>query len=646
MPVKPNLDYLADIAHQAQVTWAPLLARDDRIFAHYWWRNPILSPKHIQMELVRSGLVPDTLNRIVGILLRDPAWEVIRLNLSRREQERSTELEDYLAGVRYETIRAANTNPEMPFYLDLAATGRAIWQVIAEPYKWSEEAGFPVRELALDDDTEDLTDDDYLDMVKKWKYAAATPITWQCLPAKAVWYNMDEGHVASEVLIRKSVRMADLRASYGNHTANNLAQDIAGSKSDTKVVIYEYWNPGWYMAAVTDALKAYDTQPDHFRFDASVVLQGPREHNYGRVPIVVVEAQTTTATTPLDRIVPPIFDIVNIAEHIDWYLSMMGTDARQHAFRTMVYQVSEDHPPEADPQGRPKIAQIVDGQTFGVWSDESIKPLLEGNPDPGPQRMVELGLSLAAQNGLAPVVRGETSGISSGYHQNTAYLQAVSKLKPVSENVTIGYEQWARLVFSAIEVLDQEVPIYFQHRETRNLLAIGPSDIKGSYRIRALYRPDIPRDMTAAIQAATLLKQGGLADDNWIRENILHITDSDKIQDALSLQSFDKNPMRQETLLVRALERAGELEQTDNTQALLNLVGDYEHLPPGLQRALATRGIGPTPQNPQMPLPGAGSPGVTNPNPAAMTGGMRLPPGRAAGTSREPPIQPVTPTPP
>lgn len=632
MPAKPTRAYVSRLIAHWQRAWQDIRERDDRLWEHFRWQNPIAAPRDMEVEIVRSGLVPDTAARLVGIFaIKNPEWEVIPVNLSRREAERDTNIELWLKGARDEAGQRAT----IPFYTNLVLTGRAVWQVTAEPYLWSTEAGYPTRQLHLGGKTISLTDDEYLEMVRKWRLAAKFPIVWRSLPSTHCWYRFSPDGELAEVFTRKYVRYSDLAEQYGKRKLARLRSEGESYDPDDVITVYEYWNSRYYLALAGNDV-AYAEEEHDYMLDPSVVLRGPEEHAYGTPPFVIVEALTTDHEDPEDRIIPPLQDLYEIAEKLDRLLSMHATHVRNHSWPSWIFRIGERGIGELDEGGRPRAIAIETGKVTALYPDEAIEPLVSSGPDPAAMQQIELHFTLASQVGLAPVARGITKGVTSGFMQQTAFQQAVAKLNAISVNLARGYERWARLMLHAVEVIGEPVPVFYASRNLRKFLEIGPDDIKDYYRIRVHYEPDIPNDMIQNMQVAVLAKQSKLLDDDRIRQDILKIQDSDRVRDALLLQEFWESPLRKQALFQKALEKHGELALAENMQAQQRMLANFEKLPPGLQRALATRGIGPTPQNPAVTLPGTGQPGVPSQNATAQTGGLRLPPGRAPGLPRRP----------
>ena len=275
----------------------------------------------------------------------------------------------------------------------------------------------------------------------------------------------------------------------------------------------------------------------------------------------------------------------------------------------------------------PNISNPFDrGQRYQLAAQfqEDIVPLVEA-PIPRDALEFEAGLQMQLQKGGVPnVVHGQNAQPSSGYNTALLISQQRHVIAPRLEAQTqwfSGFEQFVRRQFGSgyFESMHLEGEI---DRRTPYSLVAEPATIRQAPRVLIESRIKNQAELAQRVAAAQALIGLGLADRNYVRDEIMEIDDPDAMEGRLALEMAKM--LLPETKLWEAMQAA--IKDGDQIMAqlifgnLLKVMAGPANDPQGPGEP---RGGGPSSGPPQQRQARPGQPAQGSPGGAGMREGER-----------------------
>ncbi len=566
----------------------------------------------------------EVIDQSAGLFLanEDNVLKMRPRTLGEAERERIGNVELFINTLPWELERQAGEPIYSPSLRDLDLFGRTAWLWLHAPHHW---LGMPKRA--------DAGAEEYVKTADLWKRGQLLPMIWRRIPVNGAekfstrdkdgggvdfqptaWPVYGDGGVvevlwvqrmsARDILERFRDEDGSLSAT-GTQFQDRLTGETIGLERDVELVS---WYSRDYVVYFVDFGSKKKQGERYFH-----VEQFP--HMMGELPVAWIEGESSDAFSIGAK-------LLQNTQQLDRSVSQLATAVRTFGWPIMVQELD---PESEEMTGKRDLLEIVNHQIAIKGDGKEKISFLSPPRDPGAATLVTFLLSMLDRQAPTSAILQTTAPEASGFAFNSRQMIAQVKLRVQKSALERAWEKSGRLMLKMVELIDEPVPLYVLDTggDRSKWLELSAKDVGGYYHlegsIEAVMPQDLPRQATVAIQ----LQQAGLADDTWIRENLLDITASEDMERKLRLQALRKSPLYQAVLIRDAFrEEEDELAAQELAEAQKTLQVDQDAMPEALRLILAeaTGGGGNGAGGLQGGRPAGGAPTPQNLQPAAQTG--------------------------
>lgn len=617
---------------------------------------------------VKTHFIGDILRRANAHLgLNYPTVRVPPMGESPDDLANATRREEFTTAALLQMDAERMPKRPWPWSIDYSTSfGGAAYKLVYLPDAWHD---YPTaRQIAgkaaaaLDEDERRRVrrqQDDY----KKGRL----PFSWRAIDPRSYWYWQSEGQLTD--VIEWSLRsVRQLRQQYNlgldpwsgrvfdpRQFSEAYRPDDRPSDSESYKLVLEHWDREWAT---------------YYLPDDDVVLKQWR-HGYPRVPYFPWIGLANATASPGQEMESLVEHILDIARLYDELLTMWKNWAHLSAYPSQVLEGDKDArqiqlATEADGAGDDQL-----GPDF-EWEAGTSKVMPRGwkhrwieAPPVGADliRVSEVLVGFIMEV-IPNILKGVAPSDQAGYAIAQLTTAARIVFDPITENIALALQEMVRLMWWLIVHKIRE-PVFVNYEPTSvgkraaSWVELGPKDIGRYYGVRVSVRPLLPSTRISDGQFGLQQWKGGAIPWRMHLEEFVHAENPDKLMREYLVEQELYNPQGRmyRWSVDRAIEKAGMKDRMEEEQRKAALAA--LPMPPGIQEELALRNAGggmegvpgvPAPQS-LAPQPGIGMP-LQAPVPPAgglvATGGMPLqapaggdsgmPPGRAAGVERQPPV--------
>lgn len=390
----------------------------------------------------------------------------------------------------------------------------------------------------------------------------------------------------------------------------------------------------------------YHDRNDSLTFVEDVLVKSVH-HGMGEVPYFHCFAKPAPDRNPERHSRPPTYKQVWLLDLMDRFWTMMSNAGYLFCYPTPITITPNDLDIPLGDDGRPitpefevgKHMTLYEGQEFKFVTPPSEHLQLMGNLIQQAMRMHEVS------SGLGPAIRGVGGGDQAGYAINQLISASMLTLHPAIKQFDFMMARAIRYVWKLIEKrIKTGVPIWADSTNKddktasgsvkKKWLTLGPSDIKGYYRVTVETKPLVDQMRISKGSFAAQMVKGKLLDRRRAIEEYLGYEDPDSVMDAIWVdEAMESGPLHDKAV-EEAIKKAGLIPappmpmmrdpfggpQTGGEGATL---GGPPGMGPGVGVPL-NPAAPPAPQPTQMQIQAAGLAGPVG-RPA---GGDRMPPGQ------------------
>jgi hypothetical protein len=597
---KPDLAYMSKLVQSIASDFGERDRQDARRENMYWQTNPIPHPAHVDFQPVHMGVVPESVQRIRGVLDESPRAKVIKTAIDQMTLRREESIEE-AANAVFPALQDDSDYDTWDYIIeDVIRYGRGYDELLYVPQYHSESnPDFPKRKGGE-------SASDYNRRKLKFNLESKLPLVWRHLPARNVYLWYDDAGVC-EAIVAEERRVADILKAYDD--VPNLQSEVDDDPLRVldKVYFLRYYNRDWCLHWATDIPAGAGSLIDAVsnamhKFDGDVVHE--EENPYKRVPIIETRGITSSDRGPA-RSQMSIFDhMMNICDYLDQLVSQKATAVRQWAWATPFIKNTankaagfEQNIPWS-PDSRPEPVEIISGMLHYLLPGEDVGWFIAPGDGAGSNDLLKVIQTQADLLGVSSSVFSGEALTANGYLYNSIMNAIRSKYSPITRHVKRSHRQRVQLLFKCVELHGEPIYIYREGDAERKSawLQLDPDDLKDvHYNIEVDYEDHLPTDDAADAQLALLTTQGDnpLLDINTARERYLRDRAPEKTAQRVLIQKFMQLPPVQEFLMGRAVKRAQlELDYEDKAGPASIPPEVMAQLPPGLLAALGL--LGPT----------------------------------------------------
>lgn len=561
----------------------------------------------------------------------------------KKEQERASRMERWtraaILGGPGNPSRLTTEAGEDWFRLGLEAAlsdGRAIWELLPRPDRWSVEAGHP--ELDPEDRGEEGIKRFNEDKDRFLKLAAF-PFTMSRVDSLSYHEWRSDQKVVEAIKIEQRAKrtvypMYGLRETEGHveygepYSAHEMSSFPAGNsevvtywKADPRPRIMEAsWLRGG-RSLVCDVV--WVVEVDGQRVDGGYTI-GPPWHP---LPYFAFHGTDTSLPDPMMRSVSVAFRLLRICDAIDELINMKMIVARWASMPAWAKTTPEGgsmdlnsgaagaaaaSSPSASSTGFMGTFQLEMGKGYELYPGQKIEAIT------WPQHAITILESLkndltelANLLGLPPIMRGDIpSAGAAGYLAAQLIAQAKTALAPVLDNATTAVTDLLKWTWWQVEHRFEEgVPIWYNGDTKGNGATwhwLTPSVIDARYDLSLVLEPLLPVDKIQRNESSLNQVQARAISMRRHRETI-EIDDPDEEEEQIHAEELLQSPLIKIPRMARAAVRMGYITPEEAMAFVAKELG----LPPPQAAAAAGMVLGPDGQ----PITSGGPPGVALPTP-------------------------------
>lgn len=648
----PDENYIGYLIRQGRFEFARRDMRDWIRETVYWQEQEIPHPEHVEFEPVHTGVVTESVQRLMGIYGDRPWAGVTETSVESLRIKRAQNVQDFL-NTLFPALEVDARRDTWDLVMeDVLRMGRGYDKLEYVPIRHSLKNPFYPRlgemldaEIGPDGKYNysplKETNAEYLLRKKEYEMFGRLPLMWRHMPARGcyAWYD-DEG--IAEFIHVEERRIRDVARRYPN--SNILAQMArAGQSSVSHVIWAEYWNRSYYAYWISQgyANQTYDertwqgTSLLNRIMTAEIAERGP--NIYGIVPVIETPGLISTSRDPARMHLSAVDFMIPIATYLDQLTSQHGSAVRMWAWPTAVLKnlgingtVLAQSP--INPDGRPIPIDIEPGKMLTLLPGEEISWLAVPENQANALELIEYIQKRADALGLSSAVFDAAALQSNGYLYNSVVNALRSKFSQIPRHVKRSHIDRCNLAMRIVEIHGE--PLFVRKpgdgdEEIGAWFKLGLDDIKGHhYSIDVKYEDTMPTDEASnlgmAVQATTPIG-GGDALMSKQQARGKYLGDKDPLRTKqLILQERYEETIGAQFLMVKAAKDAGTL--LDQNEMMDPYEVEGIELPPGLQQALGMQSAGGSGNNgggsPAGPIAamGGGAGGASLGAPTAMAG--------------------------
>jgi hypothetical protein len=268
------------------------------------------------------------------------------------------------------------------------------------------------------------------------------------------------------------------------------------------------------------------------------ILLHAYKHNLGQSIYNCIPGRFGGWKTEHNRIEGVGKGLIELNQAADELMSQVTTNVRAKYWPSLVQKFN----PELrgyDTGTAPRPMNIPEGQSLGLFVDESVEPLFQAVDDPAVPWLFDQIQSQIARLGGSPALFGQNApGVETGYHASLQITQAEHLDEKIEQHLSVGASRRAELILRHIKEMNLgEVWVHATETNVNGTKkgtyhSINPTDLSPLPRLDAQVRRPRPVDLAASIRAAREASderqgKGPLLSDDTIRQSFLNITAPD-----------------------------------------------------------------------------------------------------------------------
>lgn len=520
-------------------------------------------------QIVTLPRVPDTLQRMQAIVTDDDAaWEVPPIDETDAHKRNASQKERWL-GASFERMTEESGRDAVRMACDAAlADGLGVLQLTYLPDVWGEE---PQRSYEIEEEdqtaepdengkrplrkvTKDKDAKQYLSEVKAFRQSAAFPFWLEDVDVLC-YYPLRDGRGVSEVL------KVSERSILPAMQALRVKGSYEGEKRRYKQLRKGESFPvnGGLRGGSREMIECVERWT---KSEVTYYLENQKlytvKHNYGFINFAEIAGYTTSSRDPAKAYRSVIASQRELVKELRRVLTIWLNWAYMAGWPYM--EEGEDTGKgRAIPDGVSNVTQLQAGAILRRGT-RFIEPPTAGRDLAA---LAQIFQAEADRSGLASVMYGSGTGVSSGYMAASLQAAAQSILKPIIRNAGLGLARIGRMMLELIDRRIQDTVYVWGAAETqgsREWLGLGPKDIKGYYPVKARLQPLMPLDEVVQRDSALRMYQGGL----WDPETALQHTGEnqpERILDRVWAYSYLKESGLDKRIGERAARAVGLIEE-------------------------------------------------------------------------------------
>ncbi len=586
--------YISEISKYVEEQYSK---RNERI-ANVTSRRLRLEPAKIPVQFkqtaaeMRSPIVSDFIRRakmIIGGSLPMPKRQPIKEGPA--AQGNSTDIEEWFTAA-YQQMNSARGNTWGMITDSIVADGMAVWKLATKLNSW----GNVNR-------NDDEGDDEYNDRVEE-EHKSNFPFYWEHVASSTFYpiaYDEEGLSEVIEITKRQSLPVANKYglgikdgklARLGEPAVSPMNIETAPKTCDVK----EYWSRTHCVYMIDDTIIKIS------------------RHNYKRPPYFCALADVTGIKDVSYQGISLADPLLSIQDLLDAFITIQMNWAFLNGFPTPKL-VPVDPDAFIDTKNPPVVEWKV-GEMMVPPNGFTIDFL---NVPPVGSDLTQLRdylKGMADQVSLAPVLYGYAAGADTA-NATTLTLISVAKsvLSEATNNIVRQFNEMGEFMLWLIDkVIQKDVPISYDDGEKKAWKKIGPSDIKGYYRMEHDLQPIIPSERQWKAIMLADAHQRGAVDMNTYREDGLGYTAPEKLDKKVKIEEFRNMPEYRSTLwaeIARRIQAVNPMAQQQGTPANMPIGMAGPGISPlaGIQQPMTPGGpMAAPPQGTSQPAPQGGVP--------------------------------------
>lgn len=464
-------------------------------------------------QIVQIKRNADVLQRTQAIVTDDDAaWEVPPISEDDADKRNASLRERWLAA-SIERMVEESGRDAIRMACDAAlCDSMGILKLTYLPDAWKDE---PERKYETDEEQDgkivkvvkEKEAKDYLAEVKNYRMSAPFPFHLEDVNPLC-YYPLKEGRTISKVLELSERPLLPAMQAFGvKATYDNGKRVYKSLRKGEKFPVGGGLNSGSYQN-----VECGEIWTPH---DVSYYLEGQKvdhiQHNYGFINYVELPGYQTSDRDPKKATRSVIDGQRELVKELRRVLTIWLNWAYMAGW-PFLEEGEDTGGSGAIPDNATSVTQLKVGAILRRGT-RFIEPPQAGR-DLG--ALAQIFQAEADRAGLASVMYGSASGISSGYMGSDLRAAAMSVLKPIIRNGGRAIGRVGQMMQMLIDRRIQDTVYVYGaanlDKGGKEWLALGPKDIKGYYPVKATMRPLMPLDEVAQRDSALRMLQGGLWD--------------------------------------------------------------------------------------------------------------------------------------
>lgn len=508
--------------------------------------NIITAPKSVQFKAVKahSWLFYQALAEKKARFLETPRLQVAPFGDGVDAQADATGLEEGIRGMFYWLEQRDKGRPWSKAVPDVIALDNSVirvdraeaafWSALVPEFNQKTKEYENVFSRVLQDEKE------YAKLTEEYKKGAGVPLRLTYVPLE-YFFPGEDGNYNFE-LERRSLNEVRKNKKFdcsGLPNAPSLAKSM-----ETKVTIVHFDNANWhaYYALMPTGGSWKDEWPNAMTVSdlasGTPVLLYSYEHGLGESQYEVITGAHGGWGGENSNLVARLRAMCDINQQCDELLSQAMTNFRATSWPTTVMKIDQDR---ADAEDDERNLTIVEGGVIKIYKDESVGPYLEPKDNPLFESLMRhFGDIFQRISGGDTLYGVHTPGTNTGYQANLQLTQAEHLDNGIEAGLSLGFTGIILKCLKHIRKMNEKVyavatQTQFSGKKTARYACIDPNKLGSLPVLDVAVQGERPTDYHSAIMDALALSQeregkGPLADDYWIRANILAMDSPDKVE--------------------------------------------------------------------------------------------------------------------
>lgn len=602
--ITPTYEYINLLYEQTLTERATTVRQqmDEDARAAYFDTKAVDFPTEIRNPVAIALRMPyDVVQRLKGILSRDPFIKIEPIGLSEKAQSLTSVMEAGTNALFEQLEREAPYNTVFSkIKEDQIIYGRAYGKLLYAPDHWAsynawvkdsmpelsesaqklDSAEDVVRALRkIDGEARDIKTLTLLPLALRHMSA---PSTFPILGTTSEYLYLSKKRV-KEIIVGLEDRIYE-GAPILLQQYLEAPDDVARARLLMQEVDYiEYYSNTHFAYAIKGSVYGSDKAGEMIRCE---------EHGYRMNPVVEFVGDTTS--DPEYPYMGMMYPIIGIARGMNDLMSQMFTNIRHWVWTTLFLESKMINPGDGV---RPEPFDIAYGQINPMYEGEKFTSLsqLLGPLNLEVPQLWNFLRGLFSLMTLSPVLSGIAEGdVSAGYAINSLRQGALTRWGTLVNNYNRGRELLAQLALNIIKYrIGETVVVHtgLKGNSKRSIIELDPTDFPDKVFFNADYQLKLPVDLAANVQIARMATEmrgtrPPLMSDSWARA-LLEDEAPEQTEAEIMKQEWKYSPAAWAFFTQKVLEEAGiALAPSPEDEAAAMLEMGSMDLPPNARAAM------------------------------------------------------------